>query len=157
MLRWTLWLLAAPGALALGALLTQCADAPPPEDGPQVAFDQSEARDLLPGTWLREYTEQGVRVHRVLTLDADGNFREVSSLTEPGGRVTHYVHAGNWLFDGTNLKRRYTSINGDAPSRLAVPFATFAIVFDTRNEFTGVDHIHGRTIHYHRVDDGDAS
>lgn len=149
MLRRSLWLALALAALALGAFIARCADPPDSgESGSSLAFDQAQAADLLPGTWLREYTEQGVQVRRLLTLDAQGDFREVSRVTDPAGRVTQYVHEGKWVFDGTNLKRRYTSIR--------VPFATLSIVFDTRNAFTGVDHIHGHTVHYERVQDGTA-
>jgi hypothetical protein len=152
MLRWSLSLAALLVALVLGAFIAQCSNPPDSgESGPAAAFNQSEAADLLPGTWLREYTEQGMQVRRLLTLDAHGGFHEVSRVTEPNGQVSEFVHEGTWVFDGSNLKRRYVSVNGESPSRLTMPFATFAIVFDTRNEFTGVDHIHGRTIHYLRV------
>ena len=155
MLRWSLSITALLLALFLGAVIAQCSNPPDSgESGPAAAFNQAEAADLLPGTWLREYVEQGMQVRRLLALDAQGGFRELSRVTQPGGQVTEYVHEGTWVFDGSNLKRRYTSVNGESPSRLTMPFATFAIVFDTRNEFTGVDHIHGHTIHYHRVDDG---
>lgn len=157
MLRWSLSIAGLLVALALGAFIAQCSNPPDSgESGPGAAFDQSEAAELLPGTWLREYEERGMQVRRLLALDAQGGFREFSRVTEPGGHVTQFVHEGTWVFDGSNLKRRYTSVNGESPSRLTMPFATFAIVFDTRNEFTGVDHIHGHTIHYHRVEDDTA-
>jgi len=153
MLRWSLLpALAAAGMLAAGALLAQCA--PPPgsgASGPGLAFNAEETADLLPGTWLREYGEKGVQVRRLLTLEPRGGFHEVARVTDANGRVTRFAHEGTWLYDGTNLKRRYTLMDGKPPSRLNLPFATFAIAFDTRNEFTGVDHIHANTVHYRRV------
>jgi len=154
MLRWTFTLAATMAALALGALLAQCANPPDSgESGPNVAYDRQEVAELLPGTWLREYGEQGVQVRRLLTLEPKGAFHEVARVTDPSGAVTQFVHEGTWLYDGTNLKRRYTLVNGEPPSRLNVPFATFAIVFETHNEFTGVDHVHDVTVRYRRVAD----
>jgi hypothetical protein len=69
---------------------------------------------------------------------------------DASGAVTTFRHEGSWLYDGTNLKRRYTLINGRPPSRLNVPFVTFQITFVSRNEFTGTVHIHGNRVSYHR-------
>jgi hypothetical protein len=110
-----------------------------------------DRRDLLPGTWLREYDEGGVQVRRVLELAPDGAFRESVRIAEPLGRVTRMEHEGTWLYDGTNLKRRYTRMNGEPPSRLKLPFATFEIAFQTRNDFVGVDHVHRVRVEYRRV------
>src|SRR4051794_25453023 len=84
-----------------------------------------DRQDLLRGTWLREYSEGGVQVRRVLELEADGAFHESVRIAEGSGRVTRLAHEGTWLYDGTNLKRKYTLMNGEPPSRLNVPFATF--------------------------------
>jgi hypothetical protein len=155
MLRWTLGIVTAAAALALGAFIAQCSNPPDSgESGSALLFGADETAQLLPGTWLREYAQDGVQVRRLLTLRPKGGFQEVARVTGRDGQVTRFVHEGTWVFDGTNLKRRYTSMNGDPPSRLHVPFATFAIVFETRNEFTGVDHVHDVTVHYHRVADG---
>lgn len=152
-LRWPTALLAVLLALALGAGLATCAQ--PPERAVAmdagVQYGADEIADLLPGTWLREYTEEGVQVRRLLTLDPRGEFREVSRVTDVSGEVSEFVNEGTWLYDGTNLKRRYTSLGGSPPSRLNVPFVTLAVSFDSRNAFTGLDRIHGRNIHYERV------
>lgn len=110
-----------------------------------------QRQDMLRGTWLREYTDNGVQVRRVLELGADGHFEESVRIAEAGGRVTRMVHQGTWLYDGTNLKRRYTAMNGEPPSRLNVPFATFELAFPSRDDFVGVDHVHGVRIEYRRV------
>jgi hypothetical protein len=138
--------------LALGGALSTCAQ-PPDRAGPaaSVQYSAEEAGELLQGTWLREYTSEGVQVRRVLTLTPRGEFQESARVTDAAGRVTEFVHEGTWLYDGTNLKRKYTSMNGKPPSRLNVPFATFEIAFESRNEFTGVDHIHDHRIRYRRV------
>lgn len=142
----------APGLLALGALLFSC-------DGSLLSGAASTAlarapddtAQLLPGTWLRETVTNGVKARRMLTLGPDGAFRETVRVRDDAGAVTDFVHEGTWLYDGTNLKRRYTLMNGKPPSRLNLPFATFQVKFESRNEFVGVDHIRGNRIHYQRV------
>jgi hypothetical protein len=110
-----------------------------------------DREDLQRGTWLREYSKDGYRIRHTLSLEPGGTFHESVHVVEAAGAVTDFQHQGTWLYDGTNLKRRYTLMNGKPPSRLNVPFATFEISFATRNDFTGVDHIHGNRIEYHRV------
>jgi len=152
--RWLAIATAVPLALALGAMLAECGQDPESAaaDPGAAQYDADEVADLLPGTWLREYTEEGVQVRRLLTLDPRGSFREVSRVTEAGGRMSEFINEGHWLYDGTNLKRRYTAFDGRPPSPLNVPFVTLAVSFDSRNAFTGVDRIHDRTIHYLRVE-----
>jgi hypothetical protein len=139
-------------ALGVGALLATC-NAIRPASTAETAAERraEEVRDLLPGTWLREYTSQDVRVRRVLRLERDGAFHEAVRGVDPAGRAIDHKHEGTWLYDGTNLKRKYTLVDGSPPSRLNVPFATFEIAFETRNEFVGVDHIHRNRVVYQRV------
>ena len=136
-----------PIPLAITATLVALVSifSPAPADG------VLEIEQLLQGTWLREYAADGVTVRRVLTLGAGGAFRESARAVEAGGRATEFVHEGTWLFDGTNLKRKYTSVNGQPPSRLNVPFATFEITFEGRNAFRGKDHVRGNEVHYRRT------
>ena len=155
MVRWSPLPVAAGAALVLGAFLAQCANPPDSgETGPGLSFNSEQTAELLPGTWLREYAEKDVRVRRLLTLGPKGVFHEEARVTDAGGQVTRFVHEGTWLYDGTNLKRRYTLMNGNPPSRLNVPFATFEIAFESSNAFTGVDHIHDHKVHYVRVPEG---
>jgi hypothetical protein len=138
-------------ALALGGLLA-LQDGARPGAGPGIlARNASDVQDMLQGAWLREYTADGVKVRRVLTLDANGTFQERVRAVDAGGSETRFEHEGTWLYDGTNLKRKYTLMNGKPPSRLNVPFATFEIRFETRNEFRGVDHVHRNKVLYRRV------
>jgi hypothetical protein len=135
-----------PAALALAVLLATC-------DGQLTALldPQPDSASQLHGTWLRDVQEQGTRARRVLTLEPDGDFRETVRIVEAGGRVTQHEHSGSWFFDGTNLKRKYRLVDGQPPSRLNLPFATFQIAFESRNEFVGTDHIHGNRVRYQRV------
>lgn len=118
---------------------------------PAEPVEVADAALRLAGTWLREHEADGIQSRRLLRLEHDGLFREHVRVTTPSGEVSEHEHAGHWLFDGTNLKRRYTLMNGRPPSRLNLPFATFQIRFESRNEFVGVDHIHRNTVRYQRV------
>ncbi len=142
-----------PALLALAVLAgTHEAWMPGPETALARGDGQEQPAGLLPGTWLREQEGEGVRARRILHLAADGGFQESVRVTDASGKVTEQLHQGTWLYDGTNLKRKYTLMNGQPPSRLNLPFATFQIEFPSRNEFVGVDHIHGNRIAYRRVD-----
>ncbi|MCJ0762978.1 hypothetical protein [Variovorax terrae] len=139
--RW--WL-----AAVLAATLCVACDHPP-DDSPV-----QDAEQRLLGTWLREYEEDGTQVRRVLVLAPDGHFEESARIVESDGTVVEHHHAGEWHFDGTNLKRRYTRVDGKPPSAPAMPYATFEIRFESRNEFTGIDHVRGREVRYQRVAEG---
>jgi hypothetical protein len=141
----------AAAALILGALWSALQGPLPGEGTAAGKPAQQETAELLQGTWVREYTADGVKVRRVLVLTPEGAFRESAWVTDPAGKVTQFEHEGTWLYDGTNLKRKYTSVNGKAPSRLRPPFATFEISFETRNEFVGIDHVHRNNIRYRRM------
>jgi hypothetical protein len=131
-------------ALALAGLLCAC-------EGPLPGAEPQEVQQRLVGTWVREYDGQGVHSRRILTLGGDGSFREIVRVTDQRGAATEFRHEGTWFYDGTNLKRKYTAVNGEPPSRLNVPFVTFQIEFRSRNEFIGTDHIHHNKVDYRRV------
>lgn len=137
--------LAAVFAAALGC----CACNSPPDDTSAEAVAQR-----LVGTWLREYEDDGFKVRRVLVLDSAGRFTEFSRITERNTSDAQHSHAGEWLFDGTNLKRRYTRVDGKQPAAPAMPYATFELKFSSGNEFVGIDRIHRLQVEYRRVADG---
>ena len=134
--------------LLLGLPLAACDSAPDDSDVDTV-------RQRLIGTWLREYDVQGAHVRRVLVLEADGKFREMSTVAAPDNPDTVKSQGtGQWLFDGTNLKRHYASLNGKPISAPTLPFVTFQVSFPSRSEFVGVDHVHKLEVHYERVIEG---
>ncbi|MFC5523844.1 hypothetical protein [Polaromonas jejuensis] len=119
--------------------------------------DDSRAEDVqlqLMGTWLRDYEENGIRVRRVLVLAQDGHFSEMTKATQYDVIVARHDHAGEWHFDGTNLKRRYTLIDGNQPSAPMFPYVAFELRFESRNEFIGTDNVRQRQVRYQRVADG---
>lgn len=130
--------------LALALLLPAC-------DGPPGAPRVEEVEQRLVGSWVREHRGEGVRSRRILVLESDHTFRETVRVTDAAGAPREYRHEGTWFYDGTNLKRKYTLVDGAPPSRLNLPFVTFQIEFRTRNEFVGVDHIHRNRVEYRRV------
>ena len=134
--------------VAMVLALYACDNAP--SDSPADA-----TRQRLVGTWLRSYEEDGTRVRRVLVLEEQGVFRELSVATRPDGEPPLASSAsGDWLFDGTNLKRRYRLINGKPLSAPTIPYATFELRFPAKSEFIGVDHVRKLEVRYERVADG---
>lgn len=112
---------------------------------------QQDVQEQLQGTWLREYEEGGFRARRIMVLEPDSRFREMVRITDAAGVITEHRHEGTWLYDGTNLKRKYTSMDGRPPSRLNLPFAAFELKFESRNEFIGIDNVHKNQVRYRRV------
>lgn len=123
---------------------------------PAVDAGTSEIRERLVGTWLRDYDENGTRVRRILVLEPNGHFREMSRTLGPEEAGTRHEHEGEWVYDGTNLKRRYTRIDGKPPGAPTIPFAAFQIEFTGSHDFTGTDNVRHRELRYHRVADGTA-
>ena len=75
--------------------------------------------------WLQEYGEEGTHVRRVPILEADGKFREMSTIVAQGGADKRESRSTEqWTYDGTNLKRHYATINGKSNSAPTVPSAT---------------------------------
>ncbi len=140
------------GVLALVVFLAAC-DASPPK--PNIAGittgSPEEIEERLHGSWLREHEAQGVKSRRVLTLGPDRSFRETVRVVDTQGAAREFVHEGHWFYDGVNLKRKYTLYDGKPPSRLNLPFVTFQIEFQSRNDFVGIDHIHRNRVQYRRV------
>jgi hypothetical protein len=132
----------------LAAALAACDS--PPADAPADVV-----RERLVGTWLRDYEESGTRVRRILVLEPDGNFRELSLAVSDDATSPRVSRgSGTWLYDGINLKRHYRLVNDRPLSAPTIPFATFELRFSSRFEFVGVDHIHKREVVYQRVADG---
>jgi len=137
-------------AMALAALLLAACNNPP-ADSPA-----DDVRQLLVGGWLREYAQDGARVRRLLVLSDDGRFRETARVVDAAGVVTDHSHAGDWTFDGTNLKRRYTSFDGKQPSAPTLPYVTYQLRFESKHAFVGTDNVRRREVRYQRVEEGAA-
>ncbi len=136
------------GALA-GIFMTACSG--PPADSPVDAV-----RQQLVGSWLRDYQQEGANVKRLLVLGDDGRFSETARVVDAAGAVANHAHAGEWTYDGTNLKRRYTSFNGKQPSAPTMPYVTYQLRFESKYEFVGTDNVRKREVRYQRVEAGSA-
>ena len=121
----------------------------PPIDSPADSVNQ-----LLQGRWLRDYQQDDARVQRVLTLQPDGRFVEEATVFHADGAVTEHAHAGQWVYDGMNLKRKYSSFDGKKPSAPTLPYVTHQIRFESRHEFVGTDNLRRREVRYHRLREG---
>jgi hypothetical protein len=141
--------LLALASLLAGFFLAACSSAP--ADSPLDAVQQQ-----LVGSWLREYRQEGAQVRRLLVLGDDGLFTETARVVNAAGAVTDHAHAGQWTFDGTNLKRRYTSFDGKQPSAPTLPYVTYQLKFESRHEFVGTDNVRKREVRYSRVGQGTA-
>ena len=141
--------LAALATMLASFFLAACNNAP--ADSRADAVQQQ-----LVGSWLREYTQEDARVRRLLVLGEDGLFTEAARVVDATGAVTDYAHAGQWTFDGTNLKRRYTSFNGKQPAAPTLPYVTYQLKFESKYEFIGTDNIRKREVRYSRVAPGTA-
>ena len=135
-------------ALGLALFVLTGCDSPPGESSAEAV------QQRLAGSWMREYEQEGSKIRRLLVLKADGHFQETARVVDAGGAVTQHVHEGDWLFDGTNLKRKYTLMDGIKPSAPTVPFATFEIRFESNREFVGIDNLRKREVRYQRVAEG---
>ncbi|MES2400301.1 MAG: hypothetical protein V4573_09980 [Pseudomonadota bacterium] len=135
--------------LTISVLTAACGQGP-------VDSPDEEIQQRLTGSWLREYDQEGAHVRRLLVLEADGHFTESARVVDKAGQVTVHSHAGNWLFDGMNLKRHYTSFDGKKPSSPVLPYATFQVRFESSREFVGTDNLRRREVRYQRVEDGAA-
>ena len=136
------------------AFLTACEDTPSDLSGEfqaqPVHWSTAQVIEHLPGTWVRVDERETSVVKKYLVLDTNGDFSETTLISLDSGQTQTHRHKGTWLFDGVNLKRKYDWIDGRAPSRMNLPFVTFEIHFQSKNDFEGIDHIHHNQIHYVR-------
>lgn len=135
----------AMAALVSGLLVTGC--------GEVQDRKSEEGRQKLTGTWLREIDAPIGKARRVLVLAADGKFSEELVANMNDGRTGRETRAGDWTYDGTNLKRRYTHEDGRQLSG-NFNFATFELTKLSPEEFEGRNHAQGEEIRYKRVPQG---
>jgi hypothetical protein len=117
------------------------------------ALKADETRQKLVGSWLREMERGGDKGRRLLVLRPDGKFEETLVVYFADGRKGQETKAGEWSFDGINLKRKYTHEDGRQLSG-NFNFATFALTSFTGKEFEGRNHAQGEEIRYARVAEG---
>jgi len=133
-------------ALLLGISLGGCEDT--------EALKADEITQRLVGTWLREIEGPDAKARRILVLRADGKFSETLVVDFADGHKAREERSGEWIFDGRNLKRRYTHHDGRQIGNYI--FVTFELTSVSGREFEGKNHTKGEEIHYRRVAEGTA-
>lgn len=113
--------------------------------------DEAQVIQFLQGSWSREYVEENLSIHKTLQLKTNGEFLENVSIAAPNAEPELYQHSGTWLYDGINIKRTYVLMDGRAPPKLNLPYVTFEVKIESKNEFLGVDHIHHHEVRYVRL------
>lgn len=113
-----------------------------------------ETRTKLVGTWVREDNAEGEKARRVLSLGADGKFVDRILITSSDGQSERQELAGEWSYDGINLKRRFLQENGRQFSGGGMRYATFALVSVGASEFVINDNIVGREVSYRKTVEG---
>lgn len=111
-------------------------------------------RAKLVGTWLRESDDGGRKLRRIVALAGDKSFQEFAKIASADGSVETEEHKGEWFFDGTNFKRKYTHLNGVPLSSSRMTYATFRLESSAADEIIGVDDVRQVRVVYRRVPDG---
>jgi hypothetical protein len=103
---------------------------------------------------MRESEDGGTKLRRVVVLARDKSFEELAKIVSADGSVESESHKGEWFFDGTNFKRKYTHLNGAPLSSSRMTFATFRLEPSSTDEIVGVDDVRQLKVTYRRVPDG---
>lgn len=115
---------------------------------------EDRVRQRLVGTWLNDTDEAGVKTRTVIDVAEDGGFHEFEKIVESDGSSKQVSYAGDWSFDGTNFKRKYTSKDGQPLPRSQVGYATYAVNMSRDDEFLGVDNVQQKTVKFSRTGAG---
>lgn len=116
-----------------------------------VRRKEEATKKRLIGNWLWELEQDGTRVRQVVVLSADRSFREYAKISRADGSSRAEENAGDWFFDGTYFKRKYTHLDGKPLSSSRMTFATLRLEPSSDDEIIGVDDVQKRTIKYRRV------
>jgi hypothetical protein len=133
-------------ALLMVVLMAGC------DNAESVRMDETRAQ--LVGTWLREVESGSMKSRRVLSLSQEGKFVDRIQATAAGGQSERLDYAGEWSYDGTNLKRRYLQENGRQFSGGKIRYATQPLVSVSSSELVTKDNVAGVELVYHRVLEG---
>jgi hypothetical protein len=113
-----------------------------------------ETRAKLVGTWVRESESAGAKSRRVIFLDQQGKFADRIRVGAADGQSERLDYAGEWSYDGTNLKRRYLQENGRSFAGGKIRYATQPLVSVSASELVTRDTAEGVELVYRRVPEG---
>ncbi|WP_213955785.1 MULTISPECIES: hypothetical protein [unclassified Variovorax] len=103
------------------------------------------------GTWLSESDDEGIRTRTVIALAEAGEFDEVEKIDDGKGTARETRTGGEWSFDGTNFKRKYTRKDGQPLPMNYFATTTYAINMIGDDRFFGVDNLRHRTVSFARA------
>lgn len=112
--------------------------------GVLTACDDPKTRDVrarLAGTWFVEAEVHGGIARRVLTLGADGHVKEFVRLVAPSGASDTESREGEWFFDGVNLKRKYTYVDGKPLTNAHFIYETHEVKSVTASELVASSNV----------------
>lgn len=112
--------------VAILALLVGC------EDSENLRVRDTTSK--LVGTWQRE-DAGNIRAQRTLVLASDGKFVEKIDIVQSDQTLRRVEFAGEWSYDGTNLKLRFFQENGRKYSGGSMRFATSPLLSVNAAEF----------------------
>ena len=110
-----------------------------------------ETKARLVGTWFAESEVQGTRVQRELTLAPDGAAKEITRTRTANGASASETREGEWFFDGVNVKRKYTFIDGKPLTNAYFIYETQTLQSVTDTELVGTSTVGAGTIRLVRV------
>ena len=109
-----------------------------------AACEDQHERDVkarLAGTWYAESTEHGSSVRRVLTFEEDGRVKETVRVMAPNGATKFESRNGEWFFDGVNLKRKYTYVDGKPLTNANFIYETYELKSVTESELVAASSV----------------
>ena len=112
----------------------------------------NDVRQRLVGRWAEEFSTDGNQIRSIVILSQDGKFLELEKVLGANGSTKQETHAGEWSFDGTNFKRKYTSLNGQPLLNAQFGYTTYEVKLVEKNEFVGVDNVRTREVRFRRTD-----
>lgn len=125
------------------ALLVSCGKSNNPSD--------IDAEKKFVGIWSSDVDYDGLKNNIITSLAPDGTFHEVEKIFNENKSVEEVRHAGDWSFDGVNLKRRYTRKNGKPLTNAQFGYITFAVREYQSGSFIGVNNIEQRSVKFTRI------
>ena len=109
-----------------------------------TACEDPQTRDVkarLVGTWSTESAEHGGVARRVLSLQADGRVRETVRIVAPSGASDLNSRDGEWFFDGVNIKRKYTYVDGKPLTNAHFIYETHELKSLTESELVAASNV----------------
>ncbi|HVE53809.1 MAG TPA: hypothetical protein VNB23_10560 [Ramlibacter sp.] len=103
---------------------------------------------------MREAPEHGGMARRALRLQADGRVHETIRTVAPNGAAATESREGEWFFDGVNLKRKYTAVDGKLFTNADFIYETHELKSVTATEFVAASNVGAGEVRFRREEGG---